>query len=344
MLHRLSGVNETRRGWPSRLINVIRARTSRVDDPVVCTRVIRALLDSGQVPTALKILSKKEAILPYAIGNRVATEFAASPKTRSIPSIRRSVKWFSELLRLMEVEPTEDLVTAHLFSNVLHPRYPWREKALDRCSMEEFERWVTCTGLEHLERTRGGEQGIILVHSHYTTQRVASVLLAKLGFGSVSMEYENRLGGFGIESAKSIEVLEMSDKSGFHLKEVYMAQKALRRGIAVQTTGDGYHGESNVEVDFLDVRRPFKTGFAELGVATSAPMFPVFTSLRPTGEIRIDVLPPLEPDGEESDRGSRVASIIRRYAALLEDRWRRDPCNICSYEIMKFLAVRRRLG
>jgi lauroyl/myristoyl acyltransferase len=96
-----------------------------------------------------------------------------------------------------------------------------------------------------------------------------------------------------------------------------------------------------VEVDFLGEKRPFKTGFAKLGIATSAPMLPIFTFLGTTGEIQIDILPALEADGDEPDRGGRVASIIQEYASLLEDRWRRDPCNISSYEIKKFLAVRQ---
>lgn len=344
MLHRLSGMDGRRRGWPTALANLIRARTSRLDDPVASANLVRALLKSGQVTTALKVLSTKETVLPYEIGNLVAAEFAVSPKTRSIPSVRKSVKWFTELLRLMEMEPTEELVSAHLFSNILHPRYPWREKALDQCSMEEFDRWVKCKGLDYLERTRSAKQGIILVHSHFTTERVSSLFLAKKGFRIVSIECEDRLGSFGVESAKDIEVLEMADKSGFHLKEVYVAKKALRRGMAVQTSGDGYHGDSDVEVEFLGVKRPFKAGFAELAIATSAPLFPVFTSLASTGEIRIDFLPPLEARGRESDRGGRVASIIEQFASLLEDRWRSDPCNVCSYEIMKFLAVRRKQG
>jgi KDO2-lipid IV(A) lauroyltransferase len=333
-----------RRKWWAAPMNLIRAHTSRIDDPDTCTRIVRALLESGQVETALKILSKEETVLPYAVGNMVAAQFAVSPKARSIRDVRRRLEWFSELLMLLGKEPTESLLSAHIFSNALQPRYPWREKALDRCSLEELGEWVTWNGLEHLEAPRGKRQGVIAVHSHFATQRVASLLLAKMGIQTLSMEFEGRLKEFGVESAKSIEFLEMADKSGFHLKEVYLAQRALKKGAVVQTTGDGYHGDSNVEVDFLGRKRPFKTGFAELGVATSAPMFPIFTSLEPTGEIRIDVLPPLEAGSGESDRSSRVVSVIEQYASLLEDRWHRDPCNISSYEIKKFLAVYRKQG
>jgi hypothetical protein len=76
-------------------------------------------------------------------------------------------------------------------------------------------------------------------------------------------------------------------------------------------------------------------GFVEFAVRTGASVIPIFHMMTPGGQIKVEFLAPLEIN--EGTRQDVAAALVRQYAALLEQRWLRDPGGIHIDQLNRFL-------
>jgi lauroyl/myristoyl acyltransferase len=307
--------------------------------PRIANPLAAALLRNGRLDAAAQLVSRRGSPLSYAVASTVMRRYAENPAARNVPAIRNGIRSLQRLLDLLGRSDDAAEVTLGIFANHLHPLAPWREQALDRCTEAQLKRWVETSGVERLKAVQDAGQGAILVVSHLAVERVATVLLGRMGFKLNTLEYENRLAIHGIAGAALVKVWEIKETEGFMLRVVYEARKALQRGEIFLVAGDGFHGGSEVPLAFLGRRRAFKAGFAELAIAARVPAFPVFCTVDIEGRIRLELREPLEDGQDGSDRRERVARLVGRYAALLEDCWRRHPGNVAWYHLPRYFAL-----
>ena len=307
-------------------------------DPEVCTNLIITQLILNKVRAALAVLKNSRSEIPYGVATEVVRRVALSQVLVRIPAVKSMAESFRQLLSYLEIPMDPALLATHTFANLLLPVVPWKEKALDRCSDQELERWIFWDGLESLQKYSETGRGVILLHGHLVGQHVAALGLVRKGFKMYSMQVGNRQANFGVTASKAINVIEVPEGADFLLKQVYKAQKALKSGGVLQMAGDGNYGRSGVTVPFLGSSREFKTGFAELALNTNTPVLPLFTSINLSGQITVNILPELGPGDEHMDRTARVESMVRQFAACLEGWWRTHPSDITHYTVARFVA------
>jgi len=307
--------------------------------PRVANNLAAALLKNGRLDSAVQLVARRGSPLSYATATAVMRRYAESPDARQLPEIRSGIKWLKALLELLGRPEETGEITLGIFANYLHPLNPWREQALDRSTDTQLKRWVRVSGIERLKAVQEAGQGAILVVSHLAVERVATLLLSRMGFKLNTLEYENRLAIHGIAGAASVKVWEIKETDGFMLRVIYLAKKALQKGEIFLLAGDGYHGGNEMPLAFLGRQRHFKGGFAELAIAARVPAFPVFCTVDLEGRIDLEILEPLEAGDDSSGRAERVAGLVRQYVTLLEDCWRRHPGNIAWYHLRRYFAL-----
>jgi Flp pilus assembly protein TadD/lauroyl/myristoyl acyltransferase len=333
------GVAMSRKDWRNAYTYFHRAFTLAPQTPGVPTNLAIAAVESGNLDVAVQLVARRDSPLDYRVASNVMRRFAESEAAREVAGIRTGMRLFADLCRTLGRDPDRDGVTLSIFANHLHPGIPWRERTLDRADAEELGKWVSVRGVEKLRALQQIGRGAVVVLSHFAAERVATLVLSRMGFRINSLEFKNRLGDHGVAGVSDVNVLELEGKESFPLREVYLAQQALGRGEIFQLAGDGYRGGSEVQVDFLGRRRGFKAGFAELALGAGVSAIPVFCSVDLGGRIRMEILEPVDAGDPGQDRRERVHTLVSNYAALLEARWRSDPSNVVWDHIRRYLEL-----
>jgi lauroyl/myristoyl acyltransferase/acyl carrier protein len=293
-----------------------------------------------RIPLASRLLTSALAGYPYAKG---AARLADLAGRRWIQHglFRRE----AELVRgvraaIEDGEPIgEDEAMRRAFAAYLGRK--WRSVALARCAPAEFDRWVAISGLEHLAAAAARGNGVLLLTSHYALVFVIPLAFHASGFddllfilrqpallkvAGLESDYRQAMAG-GVESADT----PLS-------AQLYRGRQTLRRGGAVLIEADGALGASlGLPLPFLGRRRIFKTGFAELALDTGAAVIPVSLSMSLGGRFEISYLPELRVG--EGDHEEQVASLVRQYAAILEDQWREGWWNFHWPQLRIFLRL-----
>jgi hypothetical protein len=92
-------------------------------------------------------------------------------------------------------------------------------------------------------------------------------------------------------------------------------------------------GLSGRYIPFLGRRRRFPASVAELALATGAAVVPTFGVLDTNGQIRLELLPPLEIPDPQLPHDDRIMHIIEQYRSLLQAHWRTSPGSIFKSEL-----------
>ena len=225
-----------------------------------------------------------------------------------------------------------------IYSNLF---YHWRIAALN--NKEEFSRRVRVTGVEHLTRARETGHGLIFLSSNVGLKHLAFILLTDLNVDDVMQVGGGMrtLGLVGLSQFRNQFLLAINEeliKSNSHLSfQLAKGKHILEQGGVLIIAGDGQRGQHKKEIPFLNRRRPFGTGFAELALTTDSLVVPVLTSLRADGTADVTFHPPLTvADGNHEEQ---VRSLVEQYARLLEDYWKTDLPNVRWKQMKQYLSL-----
>jgi lauroyl/myristoyl acyltransferase len=282
-----------------------------------------------------------QAVLPYAPGARLLSAFCGNRLVQTLLFSQQCRLIHAFLSELPGSQTEAEVLRTSLASQIWKN---WRLTALSRSTPQQFQTWVNIIGLDILQHAYQQGRGVILLSSHSALTQITRFVLARmkivdfLSLGNNFYEIEDaELQRMAYHSKQEQRQAEMPKLIG----QLYRGKKVLERGGVFGIAGDGYHGESGVTIPFHGRQRHFRAGFAELAVRTGATVIPVFISAQPAGHVQVAFDAPLKPGSSDSGHAERVESLIRQYAALLEQYWARAPGNVTWKFIERFLAAPR---
>jgi hypothetical protein len=202
---------------------------------------------------------------------------------------------------------------------------------LHALTADEIAAHVRIAGLGRLTAVTDSGSGAMLIASHWGLGRLAPPLLVKHGIDLTAMapfDFQTLLGIEGPGRGPVIELTKVSD-----VRALVAAQRLLRSGRVVHSTGDGLRGGKKSLFRFLDTDRPFSRSFAVLALQAQVPCFPVFVRADGAGTIILDIGEAIVPQAVGTTPGERSESIVRAYVTLLEQRWREDFGNITAHSL-----------
>ncbi|MBI5651227.1 MAG: AMP-binding protein [Chloroflexi bacterium] len=210
----------------------------------------------------------------------------------------------------------------------------WRSfvRAVEQSNERERERIIIFGGMEHLQNVRAQGRGVILVSYHSPAGSIATSILAQYtDIGSI-LTISPAAANWLIESEDSAHIqtpnaqqIAMATTIAVH------GQRILQTGGIVQVYNDiGGHEPGTLAFPIGEHMYDFKTGFAELALATNAVVIPVYAAHEITGRIRMEFLPPLQTRANV-DHKHQVRHLIAQYAQFLEHTWRTVPESISWY-------------
>ncbi|MGE0684152.1 MAG: AMP-binding protein, partial [Candidatus Binatia bacterium] len=277
--------------------------------------------------------------LPYFIGVKILEIVCRYPEVMRLMFRKRSHvlrRVLAELRNpISEVEALRQHLRTFLWMS-------WRLVALAQCSPTEFETWVTMTGVEKLQRTREKGQGAVIPLSNIGIRGFSALVLRHLGltdFMIVGTEdlYAGVLDLLGLSALKERHHFSLTNRDRRRASQLLTAQRLLQQGGIVFIAGDGQLGKLPFLLPLCNRLRHFGFGFAELALRTGVSVFPMFSTVRPGGQVHVEFHGPLEVSG--STHQETVACLVREYVTLLEQYWYKDPGSIRFYSLEKFLEL-----
>lgn len=268
-------------------------------------------------------LSKVGAVVPYETGARLLAAIFGQPWVqRTI--FRRQLKLIREMLPwVVEAGNEREVVQLALFSWFIRI---WQLRALSRCSDEQLDKWVSISGLEHLEELYDSGRKVILVNSHFLAARCVPLVLGRLGYEIYSFESSNATRRWRIRYPDTVRVIP--SEGPFYLKELYQMHTILKEGKVLHLAADGFRGASGITLPFMGRLRRFRAGFAELAVGMGAIVIPAFAFMSVSGEVRIELLEPLDPGNPKMSADAKIERLIRQYVSLAQRKCYEAPGNI----------------
>ncbi|MFW2351057.1 methyltransferase domain-containing protein [Qipengyuania sp.] len=191
-----------------------------------------------------------------------------------------------------------------------------------RLSPGELAGLVRIEGLDHL----AGSGGAMLVGSHFGPARLVPPILAIMGVELTAIAPIDFQDLLAIEQPDGLRMLELTQSSD--LRILAEAQRDLRRGRVVHSTGDGLRGGAKQAFSFLGTQRDFTTSYAFLALSAGVPCHPVFIRSDGEGRLLLEIEGALRGDLEGGASAENTAGLARDYVLRLEHRWRSDSGNV----------------
>ncbi len=302
--------------------------------------LVSRLLRKKETLKAFELLGLKECIVSYPTATHVMQKFLKENLVFKLPVLSQQAKMVNRFLDVTKnTKDKNSIIIKSMYSNTFYPLNPWREKILSHYNLEDMKKIIKIEGLEILNEYAGKNRGVILVSSHMSTGRALNMILDHMGFKINALEARDRLGKFGIRKAGNLTVFELGEKAEFPLRQLYLIQKALKKGEIANLSGDGYLGKSGIELDFLGRRREFKTSFAEIALNTGSVALPVLGSAHPSGTINIKIKQPLDSGTDDMKIEDRINSMVKQYATMLEEIWKLRSGDIAWEQIKYYLGL-----
>lgn len=188
---------------------------------------------------------------------------------------------------------------------------------------------VVVEGLEYAQRAQASKTGIIFVRFHQ-----------KFGGAKTSAPLSNWLERqsfrpqFNVADRRHISA-EMPEAFS-NAQDLIQAQHILRKGGIIQIVPDGQHGSKGIQRDFFKHQRTFRTGFAELALATQAQVIPICLQLKANGAVTIKISQPLRRSSEMT-RDEQIASLVDQYVSALDEFWKTYPYMIVYHYMKKHM-------
>lgn len=285
----------------------------------------------------LGFIRKASTLVPYAVGAWVIGVFSR-------------ITWLNKFLfhghyqrlRKLCIHLGMDAELRHAFSQYISCNFfaSWRLYALSQYSDEVFSKWLTISGLEHMQSVLDSGRGVVLCNSHYGSGKAVLLALIRRGYDVHSFDRKNVFESMNVKGAEKLHSIHLgtSEEKSFFLKEVFQGRRALKNGGILHVAGDGYRGHSGDNETFLGRERRFPTSFAELAVSSGAKVVPVFGYLEPNGRMHMEFLPPLDIDDDLSNE-DKVSTMVHKYKILLEAHWRKAPGEVHKNDLQIYFTL-----
>jgi len=283
-----------------------------------------AAIISGINSTIQRILLRG---VPFSPGMRTINCLAAS-KILQRTICRRSLAPLLRLLDALEIKDRRRAIREHLIANAFSYRfYLWRKHAIAGAKPAHLEQHLRIQGLESILNRDQPATGIILVTAHFGVASLLPNLLERTGENVLILSRGN--------SEKSFAKQPMgANRKTISLEGSFLAQAFLEAKLAIQSGSfvlllpDGRLGSNPKRHSFLDRTMIFQEGFAQLALATGAPVVPVLATVNEKGFMTFNFQEPFDPGDSGLSRSERCHTITAQYVDWLERCWRRDPGNI----------------
>ncbi|MFN2298888.1 MAG: AMP-binding protein [Anaerolineales bacterium] len=219
----------------------------------------------------------------------------------------------------------------------------WRNLAwiMEHAPIDQYDRFFSFSGLEHLEQARRPGRGVILVTYHgHATNFVVPALIRRLDCAPIpTISFRKAFAAEGAaEDVRHAVIPKVpAERISAHAAEqILRGRRLLMEGGMVQVAPDSViDPASPTPVVIAGREYRLKTGFAELAVQTEAAVVPLYCTRDLAGRISIVIRPALDSGAEGGGRTNRMVSLLRQYAAFVEQSWRSAP------ESLKWRVIRR---
>ena len=218
-------------------------------------------------------------------------------------------------------------------SLMAHVWFAWWRATLEHDTRATFETHVTITGLERLQALYQQKQGVILVSSHNIFALLNIFLLKHYEFTNQTII------GRAVPALQSQgRVVDRLGKTFIHLQQLYAAQTTLQTGGVVFILPDGENGKGGVQCNYYQRQRSFRTGFAEIALATGAVILPTLPYLDLSGQFGLTVCEPFDPGPPTMPHADRIRYLVEQYVAYLHAEWQK-PWDIHIRRMAMHLAL-----
>ncbi|MDM7926840.1 MAG: AMP-binding protein [bacterium] len=202
--------------------------------------------------------------------------------------------------------------------------------------------WSLNTDMASLERAHREGRGVILAGRHAgLALLIREFTLDRLkpnGYFFIKMVPGMIFGESAVPPGPERKRLRLS----FFMDQLMEAKRVLSGGGVVFVLPDGGAGLSRgVSLPFHGRMRNFKTGFAELAVETGAPVVPVSMGIDVLArEVTLAFREPMDIGPADLPHAERVEGLVRKYAAYLDEEWKRFPGSVALKQKEAHLKMR----
>jgi amino acid adenylation domain-containing protein len=222
----------------------------------------------------------------------------------------------------------------------------WRDLArlIERSSEDEFRRFFSFSGIEHIEAAYRKGRGVILATYHNSVnQIVVPALVRRLQckpIPTISINRAIRLEIQRINEEKT--ALPAVEEAALISDLAIQGQRILTQGGIIQIVPDNTQDVVGDRPLVMGGREhKIKPGIAEMALLTGAAIVPQYATRRMDGSLQMVIAPPFEVDPQKGDHNEQVYSILRQYATFVDRSWKAAPENMRWPAMERFLAKPR---
>lgn len=178
-------------------------------------------------------------------------------------------------------------------------------------------------GMEHFQEANSAGRGVIVITGHIGCWELMPPYFVGLGYPVTVVARRmkvSRLNDELVNIRASVGVTTVDRDS--NAREMI---KPLRRGEILGVLIDQHTSVSGAYVPFFNKPAFTPTGVAKLSCLTGAPIVPMADHLQANGRHVIQVLPPIYPPENVTDRQATVEDITARCSLAVEQLIRMDP-------------------
>ena len=277
--------------------------------------LVMRLRDTGPMVGSLK--------LPYEPGSRFLDTVLKWPPL--VNRIARPVRQIlGKLISHIDHTDTNELKRSFVRGMVWAG---WREACLSDPDL--FARYVTITGLEHIQQARANGQGVILALVHSRLKGMYR-LIPEINEGPIVA-----IGNLSADRAAFYGLGDIAYAAGAtggkHIPSARVAQihkthRTLLEGGTAIIFMDYNDGIGGIKVPVLDRKRATRPGIAELALDTQSVIITAEQMLHDKGQITITFKEPFKEVG--ATRDEKLLSLMIQQASALDEMWRTNPAQM----------------
>jgi Kdo2-lipid IVA lauroyltransferase/acyltransferase len=280
--------------------------------------------------------NKLFGIVPYFSGMRFIKLICKNDWIKS--------NYFSDQVALMkeylvlagkENECENSLIEKYLTSTDFLLR--WRFRAISRVSDKVFYKKVKIEGLDLFEEELKKGKGIILAASHFGQIELMFSFLNRYKKDIYYLVKDPSFNEIYRKNAADF-ALNLTTKSK---EETFVllsrVKMILENGGVLFIPGDGEHGNSTANIEFLGKLKTFRKGFAEFALLTNSAIIPVLTFINSEDKRVVKFHECIEFSEQNVNKEEESVAIIGKYAKILENTWLEHPYNIIPHYLKIYL-------
>jgi len=226
-------------------------------------------------------------------------------------------------------EPSQVVQQNILETTLLRWRY---QDATMYSSSQALERHFVVENWHLFEQAHETGHGVLFALSHYGLSRALINYMRARGYDGVTIRL-----CMGRRLRAADEAVSPLNKMLMSARDLAAAHQALEMGGIAHIVPDGTRGRATIVYPFFDRRRHFRTGFAELALATGAITLPATAIPHLNGKVHIKFFEPFDSGTHEMGHEARMRQLIAQYADHLTDIWTTSPGSVLVGHMQRFL-------